>query len=314
MSPGDKVAAPGCTLHPEVSALYRCDGCGRFLCAECSQPQSRLVLCAACGELAVPLPADLPEEESESELAPPPALETHAGLVDLLRYPLRGRQGVLLWILSGLLVGVAGLSGSSNELGCVAFVPFALLVLLFPGLLADVTRNAAAGLGDLAEWPDYRDPRGRGLELLLFFLVAGFSLVPVSALLAGLGCGERLAAGQGLGAGCLAVLGSALWPSALLWMSLWGVAATRGSLSETVDPRAFVRRLARAPHAAAAAATVGWGALLLGPALRSLLPRASVVGMIAEAIPGAWGAIVAARAAGLLLLQARDEAAPARPA
>lgn len=308
MSSEESLPAPNCSLHPEAPALYRCDGCGLHLCAECVEPRTHIVLCASCGELAVPLPADLAEEEPEPAPAALP-LETRAGLVDLLRYPLHGRQGVLFWILSVLLTGVAALTGTSNELGCVALLPFALLVVLFPGLLADVTRTAAAGLGDLLEWPDYRSPGGRARELLLYFLVSGLALVPVSALLAGLGCGDRIADGRGLGAGCIAVLGVALWPSALLWMSLWPVAATSGSLVAALAPRDLLRRFVRAPHAAVVAATVGWGALLLGPALRSLLPRGSVAGMIAEAIPGAWGAIVGARAAGLLLFQAGDQGA-----
>lgn len=145
-----------CDRHPEVAALYRCDGCGRLLCGECSLPQTRLVVCAHCGELAVPLPSDLPEEAPELEARPQAPLETREGLLALLRWPLAGRQGVLLLLLCVLLAGSAGLDSVAGELGCAAFVPFALLVLLFPGLLGDATRAAAAGLGDLGEWPDYR--------------------------------------------------------------------------------------------------------------------------------------------------------------
>jgi len=294
-----------CSTHGGVEALYRCDGCGRLLCPDCALPQTRLVVCALCGELAVPLPSGLPEEEAPTAPWEVPPLESRAGLVALLRWPLRGRQGLLLLLLSVLLAGAAGLDAAAREVGCVAFVPFALLVLLFPGLLGDTTRAAAAGLGDLGEWPDYRSPGGRSWEALLFFVVGGIALIPTSGILVGLDCDLRLASGEGMGGACAAALGVALWPSALVWVILWGAAATSGSLRETLDPRDALGRLARAPHAAATAATVGWLAMLVGPTLRLALPRGSIPAMIVEALPGAYGALVSARAAGLLLRQSR---------
>jgi len=293
-----------CDRHPEAPALYRCDGCGRLLCADCALPQTRLVVCAHCGELAVPLPSGLPDEPPELEARPLAPLESREGWLALLRWPLGGRQGVLLLVLCVLLAGSAGLDAIAGEVGCVAFVPFAFLVLLFPGLLGDSTRAAAAGLGDLGEWPDYRSPGGRAYEAFLFFFVAGFALIPVSGVLVGLDCDLRVAAGGRMGAGCVVALAIALWPAALIWMTLWGAAATSGSLRATLDPRAALGRLARAPHATAVAATIGWLSMLVGPTLRSALPRGSVPAMIAEALPGAYGALVSARAAGLLFRQA----------
>lgn len=306
--------AAACTAHPGAAALYRCDGCGRRLCGECVVESTRLMLCAHCGELALPLPADLPEEPGPlAAPAPtPPPLDSRAGLRALLGYPLRGRQGALFAGLALLLAGVAGLERFAGEAGCVVFLPFALLLLLFPGLLGDVTRNAAQGLGDLLEWPDYRAPGGRAREALLYYGVGALALIPASALLLGFGCVDRLARGAGLGLGCALVLGTGLWPSALLWMPLWGAAATTGSLQAALAARDQLARAARAPHALAAAATIGWGAMLLGPTLRALLPAGSLAGILAEALPGAWGAIVAARAAGLLRA-ASEEKADASP-
>lgn len=299
-----------CSVHAGATALYRCDGCGRRLCGECVLPQSRLVLCAHCGELALPLPSGLPDEDSEPAAAPLAPLATREGIAELLRYPLRGRQGVLLLLLCLLLLGAAGLNAVAGELGCVAFVPFALLVVLFPGLLGDITRTAAVGLGDLGEWPDYRAFGARAFEALLFFVVGAIALIPVSGILVGLDCDVRLAAGEGMGIACAVALVIALWPAALIWMALWGTAATTGGLLETLEPRAALGRLTRAPHAAAAAATVGWLAMWVGPALRLVLPRGSVPAMLAEALPGAYGALVSARAAGLFLAESQPGARP----
>lgn len=306
----EEVRAAECSVHAGAAALYRCDGCGRRLCADCALPQSRLVVCAHCGELALPLPADLPDEDPEPAAAPPAPLATKEGIEELLRYPLRGRQGVLLLLLCVLLLGAAGLDAGAREVGCIAFVPFALLVLLFPGLLGDVTRTAAAGLGDLGEWPDYRAFGARAFEALLFFVVGGIALIPVSGILVGLDCDLRLAAGEGMGIGCALALAIALWPAALIWMALWGAAATSGSLLETLEPRAALGRLTRAPHAAAAAATVGWMAMWVGPALRLAFPRGSIPAMLAEALPGAYGALVSARAAGLFHAESGPVARP----
>jgi hypothetical protein len=53
--------------------------------------------------------------------------------------------------------------------------------------------------------------------------------------------------------------------------------------------------------------------MVAGPALRALLPAGSLAGILAEALPGAWGALVAARAAGLLRAASEEkvDAAPA---
>ena len=73
-TPPEPIVAPaGCAVHPGVPALYRCDGCGRQLCAECTRPSTRLTLCAHCGELALPL-ALPPERQAAMFLGLPAAL------------------------------------------------------------------------------------------------------------------------------------------------------------------------------------------------------------------------------------------------
>ncbi len=296
-------AAPDCSVHPGVRALYRCDGCGRELCAECARPSTRLVLCAHCGELALPLapPAEPEELPAEWTPAPPSAPAEPIGWRELLASPLRGRQASLLAGIAALLAGMAWLESAAGEAGgCVALLPRTLLLLLVPGLMGDVARHAAAGYGDLEEWPDYSSPAARLRELALFAAVGLVAILPAAWIGGALGCGERLASGAGLGPLCWLGLGVGLAASALLWPIPFAAAAATGSFAAAFDVREHLRRLRRAPRAAIATAGLGWGAMVLPQALRALLPAGSLVAVLAEALPGAYGTLVVARAAGLL--------------
>ena len=297
-------AAPDCTLHAGVPALYRCDGCGRSLCADCTRALTRLVVCAHCGELALPLAPRLPQAEAGADAgvtpAPPPALDAPVDWRELLAAPLRGRQVVLLAAIAALLAGVAGLEAFAGEAGCLVFLPRTLLLLLVPGLMGDVARHAAAGLADLEEWPDYSSPAARLRELALFGAVGLAAILPAAWIGGALGCAERMAAGAGLEPLCWLGLGVGLAASAGLWPLPFAAAAATGSFAQAFDLRDHYRRLRAAPRAAAATAALGWGAMVAPQALRALLPAGSLVAVLAEALPGAYGTLVVARAAGLL--------------
>ena len=301
--PDGSSAVVSCAAHPGAVALYRCDGCGRLLCAECARPSTRLVLCAHCGELALPLAAPPEESGAEPEWTPPPPPAPGAPIDwrDLALSPLRGRQAALLAGIAALLAGVAALESSGEEAGgCVGFLPRTLLLLLVPGLMGDVARHAAAGFADLEEWPDYSAPAARLRELALFALVGLAALLPAAWVGGALGCADRLATGAGLGPLCWFGLAAGLALSALLWPLPFAAAAATGSFAAAFALRDHVARFRAAPRAAAATAALGWTAMVAPQLLRALLPAGSLPGVLAEALPGAYGTLMTARAAGLL--------------
>ena len=247
------------------------------------------------------LPAEPGELPAEWTPAPPPAAADPIGWRDLLAAPLRGRQAALLAGIAVLLAGMAGLESAAGEAGgCVAFLPRTILLLLVPGLMGDVARHAAAGYDDLEEWPDYSSPAARLRELALFAVVGLAAILPAAWIGGALGCAERMAAGAGLGPLCWLGLGLGLAASAALWPLPFAAAAATGSFAQAFDVRDHWRRLRAAPRAAAATAALGWAAMVVPQALRALLPAGSLVAVLAEALPGAYGTLLVARAAGLL--------------
>jgi len=286
---------PTCELHPGERAFYDCEGCGKALCLDCARRMGRLMVCGQCGELAVQRPVRAEGRPARSPRPTPPV----GFWVDLLGYPLRGRQGVLtaivlielaLFVASGRLVG---------EAGCILAVPRTLLLALVPGILGDVFRSTRAGRDSLDEWPDYGAFGARLRELVGFLLTGFYALLPAAALLSWTGCVERLGRGEPMGAGCGALLAIGLLAGAALWLPAFARVATSGELLGWLRLDEQIRLLGRAPGKTFRAVTVCWLAVVTGASLRSVLGPASVVGVLAESLVAAFAAIVAARAAGL---------------
>src|SRR3972149_4017283 len=82
------MAATRCGNHVSNEAAFRCDGCGRLLCAECVTEGHRLLFCKLCGERALPLEAEAPATVPERQRAA--KIEAPYSLADALRYPFRG--------------------------------------------------------------------------------------------------------------------------------------------------------------------------------------------------------------------------------
>jgi hypothetical protein len=253
-----------------------------------------------------PLEAEAAVSDAEAALAPP-GLSAPNDWRDLVGSPLRGRQAALLAGIAALLAGVAALEVAAGAAGCVAFLPRTLLIVLIPGLMSDLARHAAAGFRNLEEWPDYSAPVGRLYELLLFAVVGMLALLPAAWIGGALGCAERVSARGGVGPVCALGLAGGLWLSALAWPLPFAAAARGGRFGAALDIASHLRRARAAPRALVSTATLGWAAMVLPVALRALLPAGALLGVLVEALLGVYGALVAARAAGLLL--ARTDAA-----
>jgi len=305
-----------CTEHAGVAAFYRCDGCARWLCLDCARSTGRLLLCAHCGELAVPLGgarpelADVPERSSTaaSAIGAPEAREPERDreLGRLLAYPLRGRQALLTAVILGELALLVGTESFAGEAGCLMAIPRVLLLAFVPAFMCDVTRSTAEGERDLAAWPEARH---RIRELFAFLVAGALALIPAAAVLSWSGAADLLVSGARLDPLRVLLFGAGLYASALLWLPAYSAVVAFGRIGAALDLETHVRNLVARPSASLNAAFVCWLALSAGPGARALLSRGSLAGTLAEVLLGAYGAIVAARAAGFWMRGER--AAPA---
>lgn len=109
MSAPPVVAGAHCGAHPAVAAVEICTRCGTFLCGDCVEyAADETPCCGSCLPLMQQGPASL-----RARLGPLLAL---AGVLTWLAgFPVRGRAGLALWVLS-LPLGGAGLTVSAREL------------------------------------------------------------------------------------------------------------------------------------------------------------------------------------------------------
>lgn len=146
--------AETCVQHPDVPALYRCDGCEKLLCTDCIEESHALLLCRLCGERALPLQADRPA--SVKELARERQLTVPYSLKDALFYPFRGTG---LWLFLSVLFSmlVIWILQILVFTGCVAGVLNAVLWLMIFGLQFKIVRSTSDGDNELPDWPDFTD-------------------------------------------------------------------------------------------------------------------------------------------------------------
>jgi len=183
-----KIASmPGetCAAHPETAAIFRCDGCGRLLCAACVQHGHRLLFCRHCRERALPLDASLP--------ATVPALQRAfvrrrpTTWLEALGYPLRGQGSMVFWAYLALMLGFVLLAVVPGA-GLLVFLFQAAIALLMPGLLYAIVRRTAEGDDELPDWPDVDDMGERLYEVLTFLGTIAVALVPAAVTLRLSGC------------------------------------------------------------------------------------------------------------------------------
>lgn len=201
-----------CSLHPQVPATFRCDGCQKLLCPDCIEEGHRLLFCRQCGERALPLVAETPAVATE--LRRTRKREEPYDLRDSLRYPFRGLGKFVYWGYV-LILTVFMILGTVPGLGCAVLLLRLVILLMLPGLLFAIVRTTADGETELPDWPDWSEGSQRLWEWFGALLAFAVSLVPLVVILYLLGCNaEELG---GIGARCAlgllvgSVLGAALW-------------------------------------------------------------------------------------------------------
>lgn len=225
-------------------------------------------------------------------------------LAGLLGYPLRGRQGVLTAIVLVELALFLGSEELLGEAGCLFAVPRLLVVALIPGILGDVFRSTLAGKDELDEWPDYTSLLARARELLGMLIVGLFMLLPASFLLSAAGCADRLTRGEGFGGVCPLTMAAGLAIGCLVALPAFCRVAESLEILSLVRFDEQFALFRAAPSAAVRTALICWLALLVAPTVRVVVGSPRLAGVLGEALLGAYGAIVAARAAGLWARQA----------
>jgi hypothetical protein len=209
--------AGSCTNHPETTAAYRCDGCGKLLCNECIEEGRSLLFCRLCGERALPLERGRPA--AISDLQRPGTVEESYSWPEAVVYCLRGKGAIVL-------------GGYVAALSVLDLVPFLgpvlrfLILLLLPSFLFLIVRTTAKGENELLDWPDFSRYGDRLQELLTFSLAVAVALLPTVALTFLVGCGvEGWSDSSRLGR-CILALIVGSWVSAALWLGSFGATAT----------------------------------------------------------------------------------------
>lgn len=158
-----------------------------MLCEECIEVGHRLLFCKHCGERALPLEEQGPE--NASELARELRRREPYNLRDALTYPLRGSGGYVFWAtLASVAVLVLLYVLLPGLLGVIAAIPLLLLlVYLAPGYSFAIVRATAEGENELPDWPEWNDA-DRATELGAFLVLMLMTMLPAVGLVALAGC------------------------------------------------------------------------------------------------------------------------------
>lgn len=294
----------GCANHPNVPPAYRCDDCGRLLCADCVDQGHRLLTCRVCGELALPLAAGA--ATSTPRLAEKRAREEPYSLVDALLYVFRGRG---LYVFGSYLGGLAVLAFLSlfPLVGCIAVLVtvifVALVLLLVPGALFSIARTTAKGDNELPDWPDFSALGERLGEIFDFLVIGVIAALPLVVLLKLAGC-----TGWGpMPAHCWLVLVAGWFCALMIWVPAFAAVAVyqEGWLALRVD--LHVRAVIAGGADLVIAALLATGLVVFGQILSVLLSVLPLVGLIASAAVGTYAWFTAAHLVGLFYRGKHDE-------
>jgi hypothetical protein len=223
-----------CLRHPGETAAYICDGCGEFLCIDCTREGKALTFCALCGERALPVDEVGRVVETRAPVVAPKRAARAYSIADGLLFPFRGLQGIFFGVfavLVGAVEGVGFYQPEGSPLLDPARVGFALALA---SVLADAVRSTAEGENDLESIPDYREIGMRFREVASLVIVGGLTLATVAFFLSVLGCFDSLLSGQGVSFGCILGLVVGLEVSAFLWLLGFGAGALMDSVMTTI--------------------------------------------------------------------------------
>lgn len=288
-----------------MPASYRCDGCGRKLCADCVDEGHRLLTCSACGELALPL-APVTTPASAPRLAERRARERPYSFVDALLYVFRGRG---IYVFGSYLIGLAVLGFVSifPIVGCAAslvtLIFVAIVLFLVPGALFAIARTTARGDDELPDWPDFTAFGERLGEVFDFLVIGVIAALPLALLIKLGGC-----AGWGpMPAHCWLLLVLGWFCAMLIWVPALAAVAVyqEGWLALRVDLHA--RAIAAGGGDLVVTALVATALVVFGQVLSVLLSILPLVGLIASAAAGMYGWFTAAHFVGLFYRRKHDD-------
>jgi len=281
-----------CVQHPNVAAMFRCDGCGKALCGECIRKGHALLFCTLCGERALPLSEGQPATAQQVRRLE--AVTKPYSFTDALAYPFRG-SGLLMFIVAVALMMLIQVMltfgiGFWRYFFAVGF--WSLMI----GLQFSIVRTTAEGEDELPEWPDYSDFGERFADILTYVGIALLQFGPAGLYL--FLRWETLVAGEP-GVFFWAIFALLAWLGAALATMAYGAAgrfARPSILRLDLHTKGFVSGGADA--VTAANLTFGLGAAFF--VLRLALSAIPILGAILSGIVGAYWFFTSAHIAGVL--------------
>ena len=228
---------PNCAQHPDLPAVYSCDGCGQLLCGECIEESHALLLCRLCGERALPLDEEGPA--STRELREERVLTAPYSFQDALFYPFRG-TGIYLFVVT-LMCFFACWVLSFFCLGGLAYV---VLWLLIAGLQFKIVRSTAAGDNQLPDWPDFTDLGGLVADLLTWLAINVLQFMPAVFYLFGRAGADTLERPDPLIALAIAALG---WVGTAVALMGFGAAGNYRRMNVLGFPQHFLAYMGSVP-------------------------------------------------------------------
>ena len=281
-----------CVQHPDVAALFRCDGCGKVLCGDCVRKGHALLFCGLCGERALPLQEGQPATVKQARRHE--AVTKPYSFGDAMAYPFRGsgRLMFIVAVVSMMLVQILLTFG----MGMWRYLFAAGFWSLMIGLQFSIVRTTAEGDNELPEWPDYSDFGERLADILTYLGIVLLQFGP-AALYLFLRM-ESLVAGE---PGLLfwAVFAFLAWLGAALATMAYGAAGrfNRPSILRLdLHTRGFVTGGADAVTAANLTFGLGAGFFVL----RLAFSEIPILGAILSGIVGAYWFFTSAHIAGVL--------------
>jgi hypothetical protein len=286
-----------CAVHTNRAAAYRCDGCHRLLCESCIQASHRLILCAHCGEMALPLAGGGPR--TSTQLRQTGARQASYSLVEAFAYPFRGTGAGVFWVYFVLLAIFNVIPAFIPLAGCVFWIPSVVVALLVPRLLFTIVRTTAEGENELPDWPDF-DFWARLIDAFAMALIGIVAAIPGIAIFWISGCDVLTLVGAGEGRSCWPPLVLAFFFGVAVWIPTLGATSVFDSFWLLPRLDLHVRALFAAP-AEALVMTLVLAALLVGSwAIRVFAPVAIPgVGTVLAVFVGIYAGFMGAHLVGV---------------
>lgn len=274
-----------CVSHPGTAAVYRCDGCGKYLCDECAEQGHRLVFCRLCGERALPLDGSAPAAQvgrtlAERRRSAIARSATGYGLADAMAYAFRGTGG---YVFLGYVVTLSIIDAVSIYvpfIGLLTLVPWILVILLVPKLLFSIANTTARGRNELPDWPDF-DPWELVRTALLFVFVVLLCLIPAALLIQIPDCSPwALLAGEADVGPCLVALALGLLAAVALWIPAFGAVSLYDTFFAALRLDLHTRALLVAPQEVAVTVPILSALLFLRVLMPPLLGFIPILGIV----------------------------------